>query len=271
MKRRLALLAAVAICAVRPAHADWDSGLQDCLSDHNKALNLRHRECFARELAKLPQHVREENGKVIRIMTETAAVKDRNDAKDEADERAGIHHTPDPLTSLVDCLSDDRFLHLRLRHHECALAEEAKLSQSVREARADTIRGVINTAAQKDENDAAEDEIERKIDNTFALLDRNMRSEQFAHDLKAARLGTGEVSAIVARYCTGRGEPRIGMTELEVQQHTTWCVPSAINDTITAGKRRRQDVFYGDRLGSGGNTGYLYYEDGKLVTIQRRN
>ena len=104
MKWGLALLAAVVICGVGPAHADWDSALQDCLSDHNKALYLRHRECFARELAKLPQHPREENGKVIRIMTETAAVEDRNDAKDDADERAGAHRMPDPLKALVDCL-----------------------------------------------------------------------------------------------------------------------------------------------------------------------
>jgi hypothetical protein len=98
--------------------------------------------------------MREEWGKVIRIMTETAALVDKNDAKADADERAGVHRTPDLLTALVDCLSDDRFLHLHLRHRECAIREEAKLSQSVREARADTVGGVLDTAALKDTIDA---------------------------------------------------------------------------------------------------------------------
>lgn len=115
------------------------------------------------------------------------------------------------------------------------------------------------------------DDVEKKTDDTFALLDRKIRSEHLAHDLKAATPGTGEIPAIIRRYCTGRGEPRIGMTWLEVEQDTTWCVPYAVNRTITAGMTRDQDVFRADQEGSGGHTGFLYYENGILVAIQRRN
>jgi hypothetical protein len=270
LKRRLAILAAVAICAVSPAHADWDSTLQDCLSDHNKGLHLRHRECFARELGKLPQHTREENGKVLHIMTETAAVMDKNDASDDADERAGVHRTPDPLTALVDCLSDDRFLHLHLRHRECAIREEAKLSQSVREARAEEIRRVLDTAAIGDQNDASADEADR--------LDAARKADAVRHAQLAARNAQfnsiktdTDLATWVARYCTGRGEPRIGMTEMEIRESTTWCVPYRINETVTAELTRRQYVYHSDTAGSGGHDGFLYFENSRLVAIQRRN
>ena len=46
----------------------------------------------------------------------------------------------------------------------------------------------------------------------------------------------------------------------------TGCTVAALSCAAVA-----QTIFYGDRLGSGGNTGYLYFEDGKLVVIQRRN
>jgi len=90
MKKSITTLcAAVAICAAGTAYAETDPlmDLNDCLSHYNKALHLRHRECFARELKKLSQHTREEHGERIRIMTETAAVLDKNDAKDDADAR----------------------------------------------------------------------------------------------------------------------------------------------------------------------------------------
>jgi hypothetical protein len=101
------------------------------------------------------------------------------------------------------------------------------------------------------------------------LLDRGIRAENFARDLKAAKSST-EMVGVVTRYCTGHGEPRIGMTQLEVQQDTPWCVPSSINETITAGGKRVQYVYYADQWGSGGNTGFLYFENGRLVAIQRR-
>jgi hypothetical protein len=64
MKGITALCVAVVICAVDPAHADWDSALKDCLSDHNKALHLRHRECFARELADAAPNDQRANGRL---------------------------------------------------------------------------------------------------------------------------------------------------------------------------------------------------------------
>jgi hypothetical protein len=114
------------------------------------------------------------------------------------------------------------------------------------------------------------DDVDRKTDATFALFDRRLRAEQFTRDPKAAK-SSAEMLSVVTRYCTGHGEPRIGMTQSEVQEGTTWCVPSEINETITAGTKRQQEVYYADRWGSGGNTGFLYFENGRLVAIQRRN
>jgi hypothetical protein len=138
------------------------------------------------------------------------------------------------------------------------------MAQTPPEDRTETFMKYIEILAMADQGD-------KDLGEVYANLDRLAMAERFTRELKAARPGTGDVSGIVARYCTGRGEPRIGMTQLEVEQDTTWCVPAAINETITAGHSRQQAVFYGDRLGSGGNTGYLYFEDGKLVAIQRRN
>lgn len=259
----IAIAAVVAICAGGIAHADWDSALHDCLSDHNKALHLRHRECFAHELAKLPQQTRAEHGEIIRIMTGTAAIEDKNDAKDDADERAGVQRMPDPLKALVDCLSDDRFLHLHLHHHECAIREEAKLAQQAREERGEFIRQTIELAAKLDKTDASEHEIDR-IDAT-----RKMREERQAQ-FDAIKTLDG-LAAWAARYCSAHGEPRVGMTEMEVRESTTWCLPSSINETVTADHTRRQYVFHKDTPGSGGHDGFLYFENSRLVAIQRHD
>jgi hypothetical protein len=261
-----ALCAAAVICSAGVAHADWYSALHDCLSDHNKALHLRHRECFAQELAKLPQQTRAEHGEIIRIMTGTAAIEDKNDAKDDADERAGVHREIKDervrrQLQAIDEISDCRANKYKNHHSDCG---RRVMAQTPPEDRTEAFVKWTEMLATADQND-------KDIGHIFATFDRLGRSERFDRELKAATPGTGETLPIVARYCTGRGEPRIGMTWLEVEQDTTWCIPSAINETITAGRTRQQAVFYGDRPGSGGNTGYLYFEDGKLVAIQRRN
>jgi hypothetical protein len=166
---------------------------------------------------------------------------------------------PDPLRALLDCLSDDRFLHLHLHHHECAIREEAKLSQSVREARAEFIRGALDTAAKEDKTDASEDESR----HSWWPAERRAQFEAIKTN--------DDMAAWVARYCAARGEPRIGMTEWEVVASTTWCLPSHINDTETAGHTRRQLVYRSNVAGSGGHDGYLYFENGRLVAIQRQN
>jgi hypothetical protein len=101
-------------------------------------------------------------------------------------------------------------------------------------------------------------------------LDRHIWWEKFTKDIKAAPLS--DKAAVIRQYCTGRGNPRIGMDWLEVRHDTSWCIPSAVNRTTTAAGSREQDVYRANDLGSGGNTGYLYYdENGRLVAIQTRN
>jgi hypothetical protein len=57
------------------------------------------------------------------------------------------------------------------------------------------------------------------------------------------------------------GRPQIGMTRLEA--YLGWCRPYSFNTTETAAGVREQWV-YEDR-------GYLYFENGRLVAIQRGN
>lgn len=53
---------------------------------------------------------------------------------------------------------------------------------------------------------------------------------------------------------------------------TDWCFPVSAHETITAGHIRRQLVYHaeigGERWGHG-YEGYLYFDDGCLVTIQK--
>jgi hypothetical protein len=129
------------------------------------------------------------------------------------------------------------------------------------ELRSETFMKWVDILANADRSD-------RELDKYYALLDRRIRAENFVRDLKAAK-SLPEMRDVVTRYCTGRGELRIGMADLEVQQDTSWCVASSINETITAGGKRVQAVFSADKLGSGRNTGFLYFENGRLVAIQR--
>jgi hypothetical protein len=57
------------------------------------------------------------------------------------------------------------------------------------------------------------------------------------------------------------GHPAIGMSELEAMEE--WCFPDHINTTQTASGTREQWVYP--------NRGYLYFENGRLVAIQRSN
>ena len=67
-------------------------------------------------------------------------------------------------------------------------------------------------------------------------------------------------AAIEAKYCTG-GELRIGIDGGAAIR--AWCFPAHTNTTETLGGMREQWV-YRDR-------GYLYFENGRLVAIQRSN
>jgi hypothetical protein len=64
----------------------------------------------------------------------------------------------------------------------------------------------------------------------------------------------------IEKRCSA-GRPKIGMTKLEA--YLEWCRPYGFNITETAAGVREQWV-YEDR-------GYLYFESGRLVAIQRNN
>jgi hypothetical protein len=53
----------------------------------------------------------------------------------------------------------------------------------------------------------------------------------------------------------------IGMTAQQVREETSWGAPRSVNRTITASGAREQWVYPGPQ--------YLYFEDGRLVTIQQ--
>jgi hypothetical protein len=150
----------------------------------------------------------------------------------------------------------------KYKHHHSECGRRVMVEVPV-EDRSKTFMDYVDLLARADQGDSQQD-------NLDALFDRAIRAEHFTRDLKAAKSST-EMLGVVTRYCTGHGEPRIGMTPLEVQQDTTWCVPSSINETITAGGKRQQYVYIADQRGSGGNTGFLYFENGRLVAIQRRH
>jgi hypothetical protein len=174
----------------------------------------------------------------------------------EAESDAVLRQQSAAFDKIFAC-TDEKYKH---HHSECG---RRVLAQVPVENRSKAFMDTVDLLVKADELDSA-------LDKTYALFDRRIRAEQFTRDLKAAKSST-ETLSVVTRYCTGHGEPRIGMTQLEVQEDTTWCVPSEINETITAGTKRQQAVYYADRWGSGGNTGFLYFENGRLVAIQRRN
>jgi hypothetical protein len=174
----------------------------------------------------------------------------------EAESDAVLRQQSAAFDKIFSC-TDEKYKH---HHSECG---RRVLAQVPVENRSKAFMDTVDLLAK-------DDDVERKLDDTFALFDRKIRSEHFLRDLKAAK-SSAEMLGVVTRYCTGHGELHIGMTQLEVQEDTTWCVPSEINETITAGTKRQQAVYYADRWGSGGNTGFLYFENGRLVAIQRRN
>jgi hypothetical protein len=161
------------------------------------------------------------------------------------DERA--RHQLQAIDEISDC-TDSKHKH---HHSECG---QRVIAQTPPEDRTKTLMDYVKTLATEDESDRVSDEI-------TARSDRETWGEQFVRDVKAAK-SLAEISAVKTRYCTGRGEPRIGMTMLEVEHDTTWCMPSAVNETITASGKRVQHVYHGDEAGSGGNNGNLYYEKG---------
>jgi hypothetical protein len=155
----------------------------------------------------------------------------------------------------ISVCTDDKY---KNDHSECGRRVMAEVPV---EHRSKTFMDYVDILAKSDQTD-------REREKTYALLNRGIGAESFARDLKAAKSST-DMLGVVTRYCTGHGEPRIGTTQLEVQQDTHWCVPSSINETITAGGKRVQYVYSADQWGSGGNTGFLYFENGRLVAIQR--
>jgi hypothetical protein len=154
----------------------------------------------------------------------------------EAESDAVLRRQNAAFDKIFAC-TDEKYKH---HHSECG---RRVLAQVPVENRSKAFMDTVDLLAKADELDSA-------LDKTYALFDRRIRAEQFTRDLKAAK-SSAEMLGVVTRYCTGHGELHIGMTQLEVQEDTTWCVPSEINETITAGTKRQQEVYYADRWGSG--------------------
>jgi hypothetical protein len=202
-----------------------------------------------------------------RLARSNAEAKRLQDSLEERNHRAAkqslaeikdetARHQLQATDAISDCTGD------KYKHHHSECGRQV-IARTPLEDRTKTFMDYVGILADADRADRGYDEL-------TAEFDRRIWDEHFARDIKTAKSLT-ERSAVAARYCTGRGEPRIGMTRLEVAHDSTWCIPSAINQTITAGAKREQHVYHGDEPGSGGNTGYLYYENGRLVAIQRRN
>ena len=96
---------------------------------------------------------------------------------------------------------------------------------------------------------------EAEIDSWF----RSHGQSDLADHRIADKKRHAEVMAEEAKCAAGK--PKIGMTKAEAFK--TWCEPWTVNTTETAGGTREQWV-YKDR-------GYLYFENGVLVAIQRTN
>jgi|ERR1700730_6933452 len=75
------------------------------------------------------------------------------------------------------------------------------------------------------------------------------------HRLEAGR---AELAKYKEKYCTG-GPLVIGMDQIEATR--AWCIPDHVNSTETRTGTREQWVYPDQR--------YLYFENGKLVAIQR--
>lgn len=112
-------------------------------------------------------------------------------------------------------------------------------------ALADELR---HNAAWREKQWAEEDVRQKKRDAEFAAYMRRSQAQQ------------AEMRTLRAKVCNG-GALRIGNSEIEAIH--AWCYPDHRNTTETAHGTREQWV-YPDR-------GYLYFEDGRLVAIQRRN
>ena len=180
---------------------------------------------------------------------------------------------------VIDDVRDCGRLKFEHQHAACFDREYAKLPKQDRERLESGDLANYDLAGLREALVQA-DRSERELDAAFAgaaragavHVDEATRTEAY-NVLRAAR-SPKELSVARARFCAlGHGEPEIGMTEDEAIR-TSWCVPIHFNETVTAGHIRRQYVYGPDFIGEYqvGNTheGHLYFEDGRLVAIQRR-
>lgn len=100
-----------------------------------------------------------------------------------------------------------------------------------------------------------------KIYKMYARLPSEewQREDPFGGKINDRKILISVLNDIEKRCAAGR--PQIGMTRLEA--YLEWCRPYDFNTTETAAGVREQWV-YEDR-------GYLYFENGRLVAIQRGN
>jgi hypothetical protein len=95
------------------------------------------------------------------------------------------------------------------------------------------------------------------LERQKAEWDAQLKKDRAAIDAKYGRIN---------RCISGLDNLRIGMTEQEAKPIIA-CVPlPKVNTTETTGGMRKQVVLYFDETWV---VGYLYFEDGRLVAIQR--
>jgi hypothetical protein len=265
LKTALTAIALVISISVTTAKAESDLSRQNAAvekmqacADRDKHLH-QHAECGQRVIAQVPAADRNELFKEwVKLLPELD--RRENDPAEEAKMQAYLASPAGRQESAlkkIQVCHDEKHQH---RHMECG---RQVMAQVPAEDRNDLFEQWVDILAKDDQSDRVEAAI-------TASSDRRSRSEEFLRDLKTARSPV-EMQAIIARYCTGHGELRLGMTMLEVEQDTSWCVPYSINETITASGKRVQFAYYADKWGSGGNAGFLYFEGGRLVAIQRHS
>jgi hypothetical protein len=172
---------------------------------------------------------------------------------------------PAPPPARSEALIGDNVLRcgdksFRSQHEACFVRELANVPSEQRQS-------VGQRLAKFRQILAEEDKLDRDGDDNLAKMIRDLNA------LRASPLTSpAELTTYVRRFCVfGHGDPKIGMTEIEAMA-TSWCYPTSVTETITAGHTSRQYVYRREFLGypwGNGHEGYLYFDDGRLVTIQR--
>jgi hypothetical protein len=225
--------------------------LEDVDRCGGQAFHNQHQICLDREARRLSADQRARFAQVLVIKRQTMALLDKQGADVPAEQ--------EQLDRVLNCI-DEAF---HGQHAICFDRAVVKLSAEGRDK-----------LGRQDfrQNLAQLDQSERRTDEAFAKAERRESEEAREKAAVAATKSPAELAAVIRNLCAGRhGDPEIGTTENEAVG-TSWCYPIKTNETISAGHVRRQFVYHAKHLGeqwANGREGYLYFENGRLVAIQR--